>query len=387
MNRRIAGLFVLLMAFSLGLFALPPRIVQADVQPDIRATAQALAFATANAAVSVPLNFGMQMAHFQIVTGASVDASVRLIFENSTNGGTTWNGALVVQSSTGTGASVVMNGSIAAGSTFAPSATTTYDFWVPVGTATTTRVRVSTNHAGDSPATVAYDVSAVSYVPSVPLDTSGRPVLVIASLPPIPQPSPLYTQPVHDAAPVQPSPIYTVAAHDAAPVQPSPIYTQPVHDAAPVQPSPLYTIPVTTPAPVGTIGVVVQGTPSVNVNSYATYAPTPPAAAPTATALPSSASVAKTGAGVFLTAAFVNGDATNTTVWCGAYDATSITLGTTVPLLGYTSVTYQGGAYPIYPPPTIGGKFTTGLLFACSTQFLGNVYETNAKVMLNAWNF
>lgn len=221
----------------------------ADVQPDIRATGVPLALATANAAITVPLNFGMTMMHWQIVTGGTVNAVDQLIFENSPDGGTTWDGAPVVQYSTGTGTSTAFQGSIAIGGTLTPVASTTYDVFVPTGNETQTRVRVSTNHAGDSAATVAYSASAVGFVPSQRFDANGNPYVncAVNCATPIPQPTfpysvttaPPYVAPTCLAAPNAPC-VQLTGLPNPLPVTTAPPYVAPsVQNIAIVSPLPV----------------------------------------------------------------------------------------------------------------------------------------------------
>lgn len=216
--KRHAQSIAFALLFAIAGLSVGSRIVDAQV-PDVRAQSQSLALATANASIVVPINYGIQMMLWQVVTGATVNAADRIIFESSPDGGATWQGAAVAQATIGTGSSTVALGSIAQGATFQPVALTTYTFYVPIGAQTQTRIRVSTNNPGDSAATVAYVGSVNPWSATMALDSNSfLNVTVHGSLPPQAQPSPLYTVPVHDAAPVQPSPIYTTQVNTPPPV-------------------------------------------------------------------------------------------------------------------------------------------------------------------------
>lgn len=261
-----------LLAVALGMLCVAPTL--ADTQPDIRANGISLALATPSAAVTVPFNFGYQLQHWQIVTGATVNASTRLIFENSGDGGTTWHGAPVVQYSSGTGTSTVSQGGIPAGTTFAPAANQTYDFWVPTPAETQTRVRVSTNFAGNTAATVAYDLSTQPWAPGILQSAASQ--LTVALPTPLPvSPSTSFpvtaatTIPVSAATTLPVSIATTVPVSLATPVQVS----TPAAGFSVNQGTSPWAVTTPAPAPTGASGAVktegggTAGSPAGGVNS------------------------------------------------------------------------------------------------------------------------
>ena len=352
----------------------------ADVQPDIRAQSQALSLSTASANITVNLNFGVQMIQWQIVTGPTVNAADRLIFENSPDLGTTWNGAMVAQSSSGTGTTTTLLGSIAAGATFAPSANTTYTFWVPVAASTATRVRVSTNNPGDSNATVAYNASTVPWSPAVAVDTNGY-LQVTAH-------APATTQPVAVTTPI--------GAHGGVGIEGvasgTNVNVNCAAGCAGAITTPLPTIsagvaPAASYAPVlALMGCVYPagGTPAPSVGNtimsqcdlHGNLGVVMPAPNSTSTIMPASPQPIKASAGTLVTGYFTNND--TTTIWCGIYNATSITLGTTNPT-EYVAVP-AGLTQPVYVGPTIGKAYATGIMYACETTFRSGTNETAGKI-------
>lgn len=338
----------------------------ADVQPDIRATGVSLALATSNAAITVPLNFGITMMHWQIVTGGTVNAADRLIFENSPDGGTTWDGAPVVQYSTGTGTSTAFQGSIAVGGTLTPVASTTYDVFVPTGNETQTRVRVSTNHAGDSAATVAYSASAVGFVPSQRFDANGNPYVNCAVNCGTPNPQPTFPYSVTTAPP----------------------YVAPTCGASSA-PCASITGPVTVvPSPGSTWQAQIVGPPPAGWTAAPLVSPAPDTAITPAAVATASASVQFYSGAVSLTTFYAEilGGTISTATQCvfALYDSSGAPTLSTVPKIEITWSTASTTtvAFPI--SPTSGLSFANGIWFADVTVAGGSTACNTAAGGLRA---